>query len=806
MAGRTGSAKKENDLFLLFGKIIKSARSTLEFIGRSVLYVFLYSVASILYFFYIIGAVTIRLIKLIFLINQVIGYATLFIIKTIFRIRPPKIRIRLPRVTLPRLRITFPRLRIRLPRVRNRALIAFSFLCLIILSIYFFYNSIIKDLPKPNKLITRDQVVTTKIYDRNGELLYKIYRNQNRTLVGLEEIPLALQQATIAIEDNDFYSHPGFTLKGITRAAFNTIFRRKLQGGSTITQQLVKTTLLTPERTLTRKVKELILAIQVEAYFSKDEILQMYLNEVGYGGATYGAEEATQVYFGKSVKELNLAEAALLAGLPQAPTQFSPFGAYPHLAKKRQAEVLRRIVEEKYTTQEQADQARRQTLVFVPQRTDIKAPHFVMYIKELLVKKYGEKMVEEGGLEVFTSLDLNIQKMAEKIVSEEIEKLRKLTVTNGAALVTNPQTGEILAMVGSKDYFNLEEDGNVNVTIMPRQPGSSIKVVNYAYALANGYTPATILSDTPITYKIPGQPPYSPRNYDSQFHGNIPLRVAFASSYNVPAVKVLASYGVEKMIDQGEKMGITTWKNRSRFGLSLTLGGGEVKMTDMAVVYGVLANLGRRIDLKPILQVKDYKGKILVSDATSPNSYDQPEKGAQAKMIGQRALSPEVAYLLTDILADNQARAPAFGPTSLLNIPNHTVTAKTGTTQNLRDNWIIGFTPSYLVAAWVGNNDNHPMSWVVSGITGATPIWHKIMNQLLKNKENQPFSRPQDLIEMEICSTNGLLPCEGCPTRKEYFIPGTEPKMHCLPESRSAESPRDKELEDKILEGLSTER
>lgn len=769
MAGRAGSAKRKHTRFSSFGKILKLSLSILELIGRSVLYFLLCSLFSTLYSLSIVGSLTLRLIKLITSIFRTIGN---FLIK-----------IRLPKVIFT------------LPKIRISKIVIFSvFVSFWLLAvIWFFYFSIIKDLPKPDKLATRDQIVTTKIYDRKGQLLYKIYRNQNRTLLKLEEIPLSLRQATVAIEDSQFYSHSGFTLKGIIRATYNTIFRGKVQGGSTITQQLVKSALLTPERTLTRKIKELILAIQVESYFSKDEILQMYLNEVGYGGAAYGAEEAAQLYFGKSVRELGLTESALLAGLPKSPTEYSPFGAHPYLAKKRQVEVLRRMLEEGYITENVKQKTQIEKLIFKRPKETILAPHFVMYLKELLVEKYGEKMVEEGGLEVITSLDLDIQKMAEEIVSEEIKNLSNLNVSNGAALVTNPKTGEILAMVGSKDYFNLEEDGNVNVTIMPRQPGSAIKVVNYSYALSNDYTPATILSDTPITYKVPGQPPYSPRNYDSRYHGNIPLRVALASSYNVPAVKILASYGVNKMIDQGEKMGITTWNDRSRFGLSLTLGGGEVKMTDMAVVYGTLANLGERVDLKPILQVKNYKGKILEEDKKTEKQ--------ESKRV--RVLDPRVAYLLTNILSDNTARVPTFGTNSLLVVPDHTVAVKTGTTQNLRDNWTIGFTPSYLVAVWVGNNDNQPMSWIASGITGATPIWHKIMKSLLEGEEDESFPKPEDLVQVAICSINGLLPCEGCPTKTEYFLPGTEPKTHCDPEKMK--KPTEKS-EDKILEGITTER
>jgi len=629
------------------------------------------------------------------------------------------------------------------------------------------YWYLIKDLPNPNQLADRRQIVSTKIYDRNNQLLYKIYRNQNRSLVKLEDVPLHLIQATIAIEDAEFYTHPGLSFRGIFRALLKNLKGDQLYGGSTITQQLVKNTLLTPERTLQRKIKEVLLAIRVEQKFSKDEILQMYFNEVGYGGAVYGVEEAAQAYFGKPVTKLNMAETALLSGLPASPTAFSPFGAHPEMAKERQALVLRRMTEEKFITPEEGEKVRQQELIFAPQRTDIKAPHFVMYIQELLTNQYGRQMVGEGGLEVKTSLDLNLQNQIQAIVSQEIEKLNNLKVTNGAALITNPQTGEILAMIGSKDYFDLQNDGNVNVTLRPRQPGSSIKPVNYSLALENGFTPATIIPDTPITYQIPGQPPYSPRNYDNRFHGNVPLRIALASSYNVPAVKVLSAMGVNRMIDRGQALGITTWENRSRFGLSLTLGGGEVKMIDMAVVYGTLANLGQRVDLNPILEVKNYQGEKL----TATNS-DRPQP--------KRVIDSRVAYLLTDIMADNQARTPAFGPNSILVIPNHPqVAVKTGTTQNLRDNWTIGYTPDYLTAVWVGNNDNTPMSQIASGVTGASPIWQKIMIELLKNKPVKEFPKPENLIRVEVCPQTNTLACEGCGGKWEYFLPGTEPKVHC---------------------------
>ena len=522
----------------------------------------------------------------------------------------------------------------------------------------------------------------------------------------------------------------------------------------------------------------------------------MYLNEVSYGGIAYGIEEATQTYFGKKAADLNLAEAALLAGLPAAPTKYSPFGANPQLAITRQRQVLQRMVEEGYITPKEFQEAAQAKLYLAPQRTDIKAPHFVMYIKDLLVQKYGTRMVEEGGLKVITSLDLDIQEIAQQKASEEIEKLTPLRVTNGAALVTKPITGEVLAMVGSKDYFDTKNDGNVNVVLRPRQPGSAIKVVNYAMALSNGFTPATVLADTPITYRIPGSEPYSPVNYDNRFHGNVTVRTALGSSYNVPAVKTLAVFGVNKMIDMGVKMGITTWQDRSRFGLSLTLGGGEVKMTDMAVVYGTLANLGIKVDLHPILKVEDYKGRVL-------EEYQPEEKWPPVN--GKRVVDARVAYLLTDILADNNARIPAFGPSSLLVIPGHQVAVKTGTTNDKRDNWTIGFTKDFLVAVWVGNNDNSPMSAVASGITGASPIWNQIMTNLLKDRPSHRFEKPDGIKAVEICSVNGLLPCGGCPTRIEYFLPGTEPTIHCSSEAiKKWQEEQKKPQEDRLLQGVST--
>jgi 1A family penicillin-binding protein len=766
----------------------RQLKNFLIILGRPLLHLLL----SILYGVSIMSAIILRLtvqsIKLIpYTLSQIkTAFQLLFSLANHWLVqKKPKLALSLQIPTRFLLPIKKPKIHWRIPSKKILSLVSALVTVITLLSIAL--SLILKDLPNPDKLKTREQIVSTKIYDRNGQLLYKIFKNENRTLVDLESIPPHLIEATIAIEDKDFYKHAGYSYTGILRALRHTLLQNRTEGGSTITQQLVKNTLLTKEKTLKRKIKEIILAVLVETHFSKDEILTMYFNEVGYGGAAYGVEEASQMYFGKSVQRLTLAEAALLAGLPAAPTRYSPFGTHPELAKFRQHEVLRRMAEEGYITIEQAENAKTEKLSFAPQKTDIKAPHFVMYVKELLVEKFGEQLVEQGGLEVITSLDLNIQNLAQKAVAEEVDRLAKLNITNGASLVTIPATGEVLAMVGSRDFFDFEKDGQVNVTLRPRQPGSAIKPVNYAVALENGFTAATILSDTPITYQFPGQPPYSPQNYDGTFHGRLTLRDALANSYNVPAVKTLSVFGVEKMIERGEKMGISTWQEKNRYGLSLTLGGGEVKMTDLAVVYGSLANSGLRVDLAPILQVTDYRGKVLMKYAcSSTGNYKQP-KIAQAQAAEEitcnktQVVSPEVAFILTNILSDNNARAPAFGRYSILNIPNHEVAVKTGTTQNLRDNWTIGYTKDLLVATWVGNNDNSPMSYVASGITGASPIWNTIMRSLLANQPPHRFEPPSSVKKVAICPVTGTLPCETCLGRPEYFIPGTEPTKACIP-------------------------
>ncbi len=658
-----------------------------------------------------------------------------------------------------------------------------------------FWFVIMRDLPKPSALAQRTVPMSTKIYDRNGTLLYTIYKDQNRTPVKLSEIPVNVRLATIAIEDAEFYSHPGFSIRGIMRALIKDVKEGNLTGGSTITQQLVKNTLLTPEKTLTRKLKEIVLAVQVELKYDKNEILEMYLNEVPYGGTTYGIKEAARTYFDKDVRDLTLAEATLLAGLPKSPSRYSPATSDSVVTIARQKDVLNLMRINGFITEAQQKEAENDKLTFAEIKTEIQAPHFVFYVKELLEEEFGRGVVESGGLEVITTLDLNIQNLAEKVVAEEIEKLKSLNVSNGAVIVLDPKTGEILAMVGSKNYFDNTADGNVNVTIRPRQPGSSIKVVNYAYALSNGLTAATIINDSPITFDVEGQPPYSPKNYEGGFRGNLTLRNAFAESRNIPAVKVLASYGVKNMIDMGQKMGITTWTDPQNYGLSLTLGGGEVTLLELAKVYSTIANYGKRPDIEPILKVTDYKGKVLkefaCKDSSNPifaestaTSSAKQQKGLIYKDCpGEKVLDPRVAFIITDILKDNSARTPSFGPNSLLVIPKHKeVAVKTGTSNNLRDNLTVGYTQDYVVAVWIGNNDNSVMNRVASGVTGATPIWNKIMSALLAQKSVYDWPIPEKLIQLPICPYTGTFACEGCPIKMEWFLEENKPEKACNPE------------------------
>ena len=626
----------------------------------------------------------------------------------------------------------------------------------ICLLVFFFNNAYIfvKSLPSPTSIGKVNYPLSSHIYDRNGKLVYEIYRDQNRTPIKLKELPNYISLATVAIEDKDFYRHYGISpISGILRAIKETLLYKKIQGGSTITQQLVKSALLTPEQTIERKVREMILALWTERLYSKDQIMEMYLNQVPYGGSSYGIEEAAKNYFGKSAKDLSISEAALLAGLPQAPSVYSPY-INPQLTINRRNEVLQKMYEQGFIEKKIKESAQKEELNIILPKTTIRAPHFVFYLKSELEKQYGIKKVEEGGFKITSSIDLNLQEKVEEILSEEIEKVRNLNVGNGAVLVTKPATGEILAMVGSTDYF-AQPYGAFNVTTALQQPGSSIKPIMYSLALDKGFTAASVVDDVPVVFTAAGAEAYRPVNYDGKFHGKVTIRYALANSYNIPAVRVLNTVGVTDFISYAKKLGISTWNDPSRYGLSLTLGGGEVKMTDMAVAFGVLANYGNKVNLNGVLNMETFSDII-----SYPNS-----------ILAKQVINPEIAFIISDILADNQARQLAFGPSSQLEIKDYKVAVKTGTTDNKKDNWTIGYTPEFLVVVWVGNNDGQPMNqYLASGVTGAAPIWHRVMEHLLTNysTEKKWFDKPENIVEKN-CYFN----------KKEYFVSGTEETASC---------------------------
>lgn len=737
--GRKKSSKEQNISLNLLGILAIAPLIILKFIGDGIIAFGKYS------------------LQLTFEAYKKIDDLICFLNKIIFikKPKPKKVVFRYHKFSLPKIHLPkFPAISI--PSNIFFIKTKYFFLGAVTVGIIFSgvqINRLIYLLPNPNYLSLRDIPATSKIYDRNNKLLYEIYADENRTPIKLSQIPKLVKDATIAVEDSEFLSHQGISIRGLLRALYHNLTTDSLEGGSTITQQLIRSALLTPEKTLMRKLKEIVLSVWAERVYSKEQILEMYLNQVPYGGTAWGIEAAAETYFGKNVNSLTLSEAAFLAGLPAAPTQFSPYGANPTLAKARQVQVLKRMADLGYITKNQEEEAKNETLKIRKPTIPIAAPHFVMYIKDLLEQQYGANIVERGGLRITTSLDLDIQEIAQKAVSSQLENLRLLNVGNGAALIINPATGEILAMVGSRDYFDRENDGNVNLTTSLRQPGSSIKVVNYAVALSQNFTAASVLDDSPVSFKLAGLPSYTPVNYDGQFHGRIPLRTALASSYNIPAVKVLATVGVDKMIKTGKQMGIESWTDESRYGLSLTLGGGEVTMLDMARVYGTLATGGTKHNLKPILKITNWRGET-VPLPTREETIS--------------AISPQVSYLLSNILSDNLARAPAFGANSALVIKGKTAAVKTGTSDNKRDNWTIGYSPDYVAVVWVGNNDNSPMNReLTSGITGAAPIWNEIMTNLLKDKPDKPFPIPDKIIS---------LPCYG---RVEYFIEGTQPKGGC---------------------------
>jgi len=641
------------------------------------------------------------------------------------------------------------------------------------------------DLPRLGALTQHVAAPSTQIFDRHGRLLYEVIdpSRGRHTPVTLDDMPLYLLQATVATEDANFYHHLGVDLWAILRAMWiNLRGGEVLSGGSTITQQLARNLLLSPEeraqRTLIRKLRESVLAWRLVRTYSRDEILALYLNETYYGNYAYGVEAAAQAYFSKHVSELDLAECALLAGLPQAPSAYNPLSNL-EAARQRQGVVLGLMVKQGFISEEEAALGAAEPLHFASTPFPIEAPHFVMYVQDLLEESLGRQRLEQGGLRIYTTLDLALQETAQRIARRHLTRLADTRygeqdrhVHNAALVALDPQTGEILAMLGSPDYFDTESDGAVNVTLALRQPGSSIKPITYAvafdpaWAAAQGkgpYTPATMIADVRTTFLTRENRPYTPRNYDGIFHGPVLARQALASSLNVPAVKVLDHVGLEAMIRQARRMGIATFDATDRFGLALTLGGGEVRLLELTAAYAVLANGGFRIEPVAIRRVEDVEGHLLWV----------PQGGQRG-----RALDERVAYLMTDVLSDDWARMSAFGEGSVLRL-DRPAAVKTGTTSDWRDNWTVGYTPDLVVGVWAGNADNSPMRGV-SGISGAAPMWHDFMHTALKGWPVRQFLQPEGLVKVEICALSGQRAGPHCPHRREeLFIAGTEPGEEC---------------------------
>ena len=623
-----------------------------------------------------------------------------------------------------------------------------------------------KDLPSPENLSSRVVAESTKIYDRTGtHVLYEVHGEEKRTQIPYSEMPETVRFATIALEDQYFYEHYGIHFRSILRAVFKDIVSvSATQGASTITQQLIKNSMLTSDRTFTRKIKEVILAVEMETKFSKDEILEMYLNEIPYGSNAYGVEAAAQTFFGKHAKELDLPEAALLASLPQAPSRYSPYGSYPERLKARQEYALDQMKNLGYITEEQAKEAKAVDILgrIQPFREKMDAPHFVMYIRDYLEAKYGMEKIEKAGLRVYTTLDWEKQQLAEKVVREGAENnIKKYNAENAALVAIDPKTGQIISMVGSKDYFDKSIDGQVNVAIRDRQPGSSFKPFVYLTAFQKGYTPETNLWDVDTNFSTDEGKEYNPKNYDGKNRGLLKMKDALAMSLNVPAVKTLYLAGVKNAIENANRMGIKTLNNPDRYGLSLVLGGGEVKLLEHTNAFATLATGGIYREKYAILKIEDSSGEIL-EERKAPS--------------GDRVIEEKHVAALDYVLSTNELRAPVFGENNPLRFDSRPVAAKTGTTNEWRDGWTMGYTPSLAVGVWAGNNDNSVMAAGADGSYVAAPIWKKFMEETLKNYPVEQFPQYEkeetgiDVLDGKLKEDEKVKVCE---------LPGKDDK-YCL--------------------------
>lgn len=641
------------------------------------------------------------------------------------------------------------------------------FLSLILLSLFLFIYYA-KDLPRPEKFTEKQSVQSAKIYDRSGEiLLYEIFGEEKRTVVAFDKIPDYLKQAVITAEDANFYHHFGVDLKGMARSILiNLKIKEPIYGGSTIPQQLIRSVFFSPEKTAERKVREIILSLELDRRYPKDQILGWYLNQVPFGSNCYGVEAASQTYFGKTISEISLPEAATLAALIKAPTYLSPYGDAKDELINRKNYILDRMADKNFITKTEAEKAKNEEVKFADVLTPIKAPHFALYVKDYLLSRYGEDFIKERGIKVYTSLDWELQSEAEIIVKEGVQKNRVYNAYNGALVAIDPKTGEVLAMVGSADWFgnsypekctpglNCLFDPRFNAAIGTkknpgRQPGSSFKPFVYVTAFMKGYTDKALINDEKTNFGIWGDEEYIPQNYDGKFRGMVNLRQSLAQSLNIPSIKVLylagsddkidslatnnftgeegvLLNGLAKSIETAKKMGITTLnKPLSSYGPAIVLGGGEVKLLEMVSAYGVFATEGLQTSPVFILKIEDSRGNIIEEN----------------KKTLKRVLEKNPCRLVNDILSDNEARTPIFGSRSPLYFENYQVAVKTGTTQNYRDGWVIGYTPSATVGVWVGNNDNSPML-KEPGIVVAGPIWRSFMEKILLKYPKENFEKP----------------------------------------------------------------
>ena len=688
------------------------------------------------------------------------------------------------------------------------SLVFLIFFSLVASSLFIFW--IIKDLPNLSNIQEIIFAQSSVIYDRNGVELYNVHGDENRKVVSIDKIPDSLIQSTIAIEDADFFEHSGFSVKGYIKAIFSDVIHlgAHKRGGSTVTQQFIKNTFLTSEKTYIRKIKELILALQLEWKYSKDEILGMYFNSIPYGSNAYGVEQASRMFFGKSVNQINMSEAVILASLPKAPSYYSPYGSHlkttinlpeedlKNLPVETYADlldevgeeniilglllskitikddqeiilpgrvnlVLNRMLELSYLTEEEKQKLEKELLdfKFVKHKIDIKAPHFVLYVRDLLEERYGKEIVNAGGLKIYTTLDYKLQQKAEEIVASQAEKNEKNYGAKNAALISViPKTGEIITMVGSRDYWDEENDGNVNVHLQRRLPGSSFKPFAYAAAFSAGYSPATVVFDLETDFGNE----YKPQNYDGSFRGPLTFRKALGNSLNIPAVKAGIVGGLNRTYNLAKGMGVSFLKNSDWYGSAISLGVAEIRPIDMAQAYAVFANLGKKVEINPFLKIIDRNGNILE---------------ALQEKEGKQVLDEETAYLITDVLSDDRARGPGWN--TRLQLPDVKNAVKTGTSNKKKqdevwplDGWTIGYTDSLLTVAWAGNNDGSNMNKKGSGFSTAAPIWREFMIKALEQFPSQGFQKPEGIKSALVSILTGKLPDADFPpnlVRKEIF-------------------------------------